>query len=335
MIKTLKGYSEEEVYRLLAHPLPRQCYKWTEGTGVRLTDVSSVARDVVINRVLGVCGVGWKYAYDRVDIETFTNKKGTEGYRAIVHKLEVCVKWVREDGTEFWSEPLPMAHSNVNYVDAGYAAKGALTSAISAAFSHLGWQQAVYQGALTPDNVDAAYQKYGPHPLEADIVRAGLEPVAPKAVDTKAEAEQPKMQNLPAAPAAQTAPVEVAADKPQQPQIAVVTDNPLPAEKAEALYHMYTLLEKLGYAGGEAAENAIRSRGLDPGTLESSDEQIAELAARLAGEAKIYDLLSHLGREGDIARQALKSRGYNPDSLTQTQINAIIPRLEGQLPKAA
>lgn len=332
-MKTRKGYSEEDVYLILAHPLPPQSYKWTEGTGVRLTDISPVARNAVINRVFGSVGTGWRYDYDRVDIEVFTTSKGGKGYRAIVHKLEVRVKWVDDDGTEFWSEPIPMTHANVNYVDAGYAAKGALTSAISAAFSHLGWQQAVYQGALTPDNAAEAYKKYGPHPLEAAILRAELEPVTPKAVDAKAEAEQPKLKNLPTAPTAQADPP--GSDNEKSSQVAVVTDNPLPADRAEALYHMYTLLEKLGYKGGEAAESAIKSRGYDPGDIESSDEQIAELAARLAGEVKIYDLLSQLGRQGDTARQALQSRGYDPKCLTKTQIDTIIPRLEGQLPKAA
>ena len=120
---------------------------------------------MVLNRVFGPCGVGWSYTYDQITVEPFTRKSGSAAFRAFIPKLELRVLWVVND-QETWSEPIPVAGSSINS-EVGYAAKGAATSAISGAASHLGFQQLVYQGKLTERNMKDGLQEIRMALLEA------------------------------------------------------------------------------------------------------------------------------------------------------------------------
>jgi hypothetical protein len=172
--QTLTGFSQEKVYEILAAPLPPDCYTSVPG-GARLTDIDPATRDVVMNRLFGPCGVGWRVEYNQLGVTEVERSSGSKAYTVSIPNLRLYVRWQSEDGELFWSSPIPCGGSSTNN-ELGYATKGALTSAISGALSRLGWQQLVYQGKMNHTNADKAYNKYGPHPFEREIVSAGLTP---------------------------------------------------------------------------------------------------------------------------------------------------------------
>jgi hypothetical protein len=170
--KTLAGYTQEQAYQILATPLPPYCYTPVPSSA-HLTDIDPATRDVVMNRLFGPCGLGWRVEYDQVEVSEIERTNGNKAYTVLIPNLRLYVRWQSEDGELIWSDPIPCGGSSTN-TEVGYATKGALTSAISGALSRLGWQQFVYQGKMNHTNADKAYAKYGPHPFEHEIVSAGL-----------------------------------------------------------------------------------------------------------------------------------------------------------------
>ena len=81
--KTLTGFTEQQVYEILAAVLPPECYAPVPG-GADLTDIDPVARDVVFNKVFGVCGRGWVFSYDVIQIEPVTRKGGSSAFCGFV-----------------------------------------------------------------------------------------------------------------------------------------------------------------------------------------------------------------------------------------------------------
>jgi hypothetical protein len=342
-IHTLKGFTPDEAFMILATPLPPECYKPVPG-GADLTDIDPVARDVVMNHVFGPCGIGWSYGYDQITVEPFTRKSGNSAFRAFIPKLELRVLWV-VDGEKTWSEPIPVAGSSINN-ETGYAAKGAATSAISGAASHLGFQQLVYQGKLTERTARAAYAKYGPHPFEDAIVSAMLQ----------ASALQEENTGDNGAGTGNDAREEVA------PETSTTNGN-MASDKQKG--YILLLLKDLGYAEGSEDE-ALQKNGLPKlgnMTSKKAGAAIARLkkavaakkeTARAATEAseavegpsaeaeteeqaskaqigKVFALLAELGYQGENARKALTGRGYDPDNMTAEVASSVIDKLQGQV----
>ena len=311
-IVTLCGFSTQEAYKIMATPLPPECYKPVPG-GAGLTDIDPAARDVVLNHVFGPCGVGWCYDYGQIEVEAVTRKGGSEAFRAFIPRLELRILWL-VDGERVWSEPIPVAGSSTNQ-EAGYAAKGAATSAISGAASHLGFQQFVYQGKLTERTAFRAYAKYGPHPFEAAIRSAML-------------------------PDQSAADGEVESDRVDHRQSGSAGD------RASALQTgtIKRLLKDLGYEN--RADEGLADNGLAPleqltrrqagAAIDRLRKALAEPqqagSSPAAGQlVQIYNLLERLGYSGESARQALTLRGYDPDGLTAEQVEALIARLAAQV----
>jgi hypothetical protein len=351
-IKTLEGYTPEEAFRILATPLPPECYKPVPG-GADLTDIDPIARDVVMNHVFGPCGIGWSYTYDQITVEPSTPKDSSSGFRAFIPKLELRVLWVI-DGKETWSASIPVAGSSTNS-RVGYAAKGAATSAISGAASHLGFQQLVYQGKLTERTAKAAYAKYGAHPFEKAIVSAMLTEQRPATGAPEAEGDDD------GASEGSGAHVDDASD-------ASTAQGPKMASGKQKGY-ICTLLKELGYAEGGENE-ALQKNGLprledmtgkeagatisrlrqavaarkekakavapEPQSEASAKEgpKLEANAGRQASKAqvdKVFALLAELGYQGENARKALASRGYDPDDMTAEAASTVIGKLQGQV----
>ena len=344
-VKTLEGYTPEEAFKILATPLPPECYKPVPG-GADLTDIDPIARDVVMNHVFGPCGVGWSYTYDQITVEPFTRKGGSSAFRAFIPKLELRALWTI-NGEKVWSEPIPVAGSSINS-EVGYAAKGAATSAISGAASHLGFQQLVYQGKLTERTAKAAYAKYGPHPFEAAIVSAMLQAKAlqeegsgdngaESGSDAKAEATSK---------ASTTKKGDKASDKQKGYICTLLAQLGYEGHENEALIKndlpkledmtsrqagaAIARLKEAVAAKKEKAEAAVE----EPKVVE---EPKAEPEAKADGQAskaqvnKIFALLAELGYTGENARKALTSRGYDPDNVTADVASAVIGKLQGQV----
>jgi hypothetical protein len=341
-IKTLEGFTPEEAFKVLATPLPPECYKPVPG-GADLTDFDPVARDVVLNRVFGPCGIGWSYTYDQITVEPFTRKSGSAAFRAFIPKLELRVLWV-VDGEETWSEPIPVAGSSINS-EVGYAAKGAATSAISGAASHLGFQQLVYQGKLTERTAKAAYQKYGPHPFEQAIISAMLQAKAVQGEGTGDAGTEPG-DSAKAENASQG--TKKASAKQKGYICALLKDLGYEGRENEALTRndLPTLEEMTSKQAGAAisrlkaavaAKKGESEAGSEaPKAGEPDEEPKAETpkgegSASQAQVKQVFALLAELGYTGENARKALTRRGYDPDDLGAEVASAVIGKLQAQV----
>lgn len=242
---TLRGYSAEQVYQILAMPLPPDCYKGISGSN--FTDISSVARDVILTELFGPCGVGWAYEYDetRITIEPYMRKTQSgdrEWGRCIIPRVSVKFRWIIDNGVggggASWSEPIPMPGFSEN-MQLAYAPKGAITAAIGGAVSHLLFQQMVYQDKLDENKAAAVYARYGPHPFEAQLKNAALE----IATERKAKEEEGK-------PLAATT-----TETPHGEQKEVNTPGPqAPSKAAEDEAIVARVLEETGLSWPEAQE---------------------------------------------------------------------------------
>jgi hypothetical protein len=155
-MKTLTGKTIDEVRSLLDEPLPPQAYKRVPGAG-DFTDIDSNWQNRVFNSVFGLCGFGWGFEFQAGDIEVRMDAKdnGKLAADAILKKLVLWFKLV--DGTGIITRhDIPAASANRNeFGNAGYAMKGAITSALGAAASKLGWQESVYLGIRDHNNTQA------------------------------------------------------------------------------------------------------------------------------------------------------------------------------------
>jgi hypothetical protein len=322
-IKTLEGFTPEEAFKVLATPLPPECYKPVPG-GADLTDFDPVARDVVLNRVFGPCGVGWSYAYDQITVEPFTRKSGSAAFRAFIPKLELRVLWV-VDGQETWSESIPVAGSSINS-EVGYAAKGAATSAISGAASHLGFQQLVYQGKLTERTAKAAYQKYGPHPFEQAIISAMLQAKAVQGEDAGDTGTEPgdsaKAENA-------SKGTKKASAKQKGYICALLTLEEMTSKQAGAA--IARLKAAVSAKKGESEAGSEPPEAGEPDEDPKAETPKGEGSASQAQVKQVFALLAELGYTGENARKALTRRGYDPDDLSSEVASAVIGKLQAQV----
>jgi hypothetical protein len=196
-ITTLTGYSLEDVSRILAHPLPPQCYKKAQGT--RWTDIDSTARIVVFTKLFGPATLGWAIqAAGNVVYETFIHPTSEKTWgRCLIPEFTLRIQWLF-DGVPGWGAPITIP-AGWELDDPKYVGKAAATYGFSGASSFMGFQTLVYMGELDERKAQALYKKVGPHPFEADILR-GL------AMKAEPEQEGPQDKQLKMPPKETTCP---------------------------------------------------------------------------------------------------------------------------------
>lgn len=153
-IKTLMGYTIQEVISKLDEALGADAYSKVEGVPGNFTDIKPAWRDEYFNNIFGVCGVGWWYDYDTIAMSTGLTEKGKTTHIATINKLELYYRMV-VDGEIVVFGPIPSAGINENMLKPEWAAKGAITSALGSAASRMGWQLSVYQKKRSHTNKSA------------------------------------------------------------------------------------------------------------------------------------------------------------------------------------
>lgn len=177
-IRTLNGYTPDEVKEILARPVPPPYYKKVPYSNPPLTDISPAALKVVLTGLFGQATLGW--SVEVIDKEFLGNvgqtKKGNPIFGADA-TVRLRVRWVI-DGKLEWSEPIEMP-GGAEGVSAQYVTKSAVTSALGKAASAMGWQRLVYEGKMDHASAAKWYQRVDPHPFEDDFKLLFLRPDRP------------------------------------------------------------------------------------------------------------------------------------------------------------
>ena len=153
-LNTLMGYTLAEVREILDRELEPTAYSPVP-SGADLTDIKPAWLTETLNRVFGMAGVGWAFSFapEHMRVTTDTDRKGRTVYHAVLKHLSFRYRVVVNDEL-VWSEPIPANGGSDNY-DEAYATRGALTNALGAAASKIGWQISVYQGKRSHRTVQA------------------------------------------------------------------------------------------------------------------------------------------------------------------------------------
>ena len=147
--KTLTGMALSEVAAKLDAELPKDAYKAVPGAA-DLTDIDPNYMRKVFNEVFGMCGVGWGYKYDPVDlhVSSETRNRNGGGTRTVhIATLKRLTFWYKLQSTngEMLTCEIDASGGSENDVEA-YAMKGAITNALGNAASNIGFQESVYLG---------------------------------------------------------------------------------------------------------------------------------------------------------------------------------------------
>ncbi len=148
-LKTLTGLTLAEVLVKLDEELPEDAYSPVPG-GANLTDIDPNYGTEALNNVFGLSGVGWGTDFNVEDLTVIHGiQKTSGGYErpictTTVKKMIFWYKLVDETGEEL-VVPIPSVGASTNDKEE-YSLKGALTYALSAAMSKIGWQSSVYKG---------------------------------------------------------------------------------------------------------------------------------------------------------------------------------------------
>jgi hypothetical protein len=153
-LNTLMGYTLAEVREILDRELEPAAYSPVP-SGADLTDIKPAWLTETLNRVFGMAGVGWAFSFapEHMRVTTDTDRKGRTVYHAVLKHLSLRYRVVVNDEL-VWSEPIPANGGSDNY-DEAYATRGALTNALGAAASKIGWQISIYQGKRSHHTVQA------------------------------------------------------------------------------------------------------------------------------------------------------------------------------------
>jgi hypothetical protein len=185
-LKSLTGFSLNQIEVELDRELPADAYSAVPG-GANLTDIDPGYMRDELNRLFGICGIGWGYHYDVADVEYEIVKRGQGTTNsAILKKLVVWFKLVDGDGGENRLE-VPSSGGSLND-NAGYALSGAITNAIGKAVSNIGFQKSVYLGLRSHKTVG----KSGPKPAKPS---APAKPAAKSAAKPAKPAPKPAAQD--------------------------------------------------------------------------------------------------------------------------------------------
>jgi len=153
MQKTLQGISLDDLRIKLDASLPETAYKKIGGTKLDLTDIDPGWMRRAFNSLFGLCGVGWGIDYDTADLVLDYVGENSKNPMVAIKKLNLWFMLVDENRNQT-KHSVPATGSNVSQQgNLAYALKGAVTNAIGNAASQLGWQESIYLGYRSHDNV--------------------------------------------------------------------------------------------------------------------------------------------------------------------------------------
>jgi uncharacterized protein (DUF3820 family) len=143
-IKTLMGLDMPTVVAQLDEQLEPAAYSAVPGA-VDLTDIKPAWLTETMNKVFGIAGYGWWFVYNPADlvVTELVDAKGRTVYQASLSQLALYYRLMVNEVIEVAGPIYGNGYSD-NF-DRGYAIRGAITNALGAAASKLGWQLSVYQ----------------------------------------------------------------------------------------------------------------------------------------------------------------------------------------------
>ena len=143
-IKTLMGLDMPTVVAQLDTELEPAAYSAVPGA-VDLTDIKPAWLTEAMNRLFGLAGYGWWFTYNPADLVVTeqVDSKNRTVYQANLAQLALYYRMLVNGQIEVAGPIYGNGYSD-NF-DRGYAVRGALTNALGAAASKLGWQLSVYQ----------------------------------------------------------------------------------------------------------------------------------------------------------------------------------------------
>ncbi len=143
-IRTLTGLTMAAAVAMLDEELAPEAYKPVPGA-VDLTDIKPAWLTEYLNRVFGISGFGWWFTYAAEDLHVIASadSKGRTIYEAAIDRLEFYYRLI-VNGDLIVAGPV-LANGGSGNSEREYAVRGALTNALGAAASKLGWQLSVYQ----------------------------------------------------------------------------------------------------------------------------------------------------------------------------------------------
>jgi len=157
-IVTLTGYTMSQVIEKLDDALEPDAYKKVDGVPGNFTDIRPAWLWQLLNNVFGLCGIGWWYTYDTIN--TRSEMRPTSSgeklyYVAEIPRVDFFYRML-VDGAERDFGPVSSPGMSDNVLKPEWAAKGAVTSALTSSASRLGWQSSVYKGHRSHTNKGAA-----------------------------------------------------------------------------------------------------------------------------------------------------------------------------------
>ena len=210
-LKTFTGLTLAEILLKLDEELPVDAYTAVPG-GSNLTDIDPNYGTEALNKIFGLSGVGWGTEFQVEDMSVIHGiQKTSSGYErpVITTTVRKMIFWymvVDEAGKET-KVTIPSVGASTNDKEE-YSLKGALTYALGAAMSKIGWQSSVYKGLRS--HVTVKQKKTSgtqptatpPSPASKPAAAAGVKSPAPAAQPVGKPAQAPTASVPVPAPAA-------------------------------------------------------------------------------------------------------------------------------------
>ena len=283
-VKTMTGLTMAEAAAKLDEQLPAEAYTAVPG-GADLTDIDPNYMRKVLNEVFGLCGLGWGYEYDPVDMEIRSETRQGNGNARNV--IVAALKHLR-----FWYKVSDGKEASVCTVDASggsdnsspsYAMKGAITNALGNAASNIGFQESVYLGHRSHKTVKA--QKVTPAPKTAFPKTAAPTPAAAQSAPAARQPAPAKAKTTSAPAPAPTASTDDEIEEIEPPADLTVDDFIIPLGQrkgqklAEQQLNVIEWYATQMTTGGDAQKEALKKAAQDIITVRSNGHKPQSTAA--------------------------------------------------------
>jgi len=169
-LHTLTGLTIDELLVRLDEELPSDAYSPVPGSP-DLTDIDAGFMRKVLTKCFGLCGVGWGYMYDPVNLHL------NQFDRPCVSLTELVFWYVMVDARGERQRYEIQATGGSENRNLAFAMKGAVTNAIGHAVSNLGFQESVYLGRRSHRLLDSTTE--GSLPLRTGSQANEVEPHEP------------------------------------------------------------------------------------------------------------------------------------------------------------